>query len=428
MPRKTSADTTMSYPVLGKLLALGFGLFLLVVLELVARLALPESHLDRILDILQQDATLFWRQRPELNTMFAGTEVTTNEIGLRIAPDSNASILKKQAEVPRIVCMGASPTFGWGVTEKQAYSRRLEPLLSEKLGKPVEVINGGMIGYSSLQGARFFEREILPLQPDWITVSYVINDVDKYRFFRTDGRPDRELKPLDETGVWLRNLLMKSAFYRLYERSLHVMLQRRGQLDGKPLRLYRPGEVRVPPQDYVSNLATFADLCKQHHIGLLFVAMPINLPVGKKLSAKERQRASEFLQEGLRLAAADRCEQALEPLQKAVELNPDASEAHYQLGVCYSELGKEPEARAAFDAAMLSEAHRCGADGLRYNDLLREFAGQRRIPLADVASVFRNEQEELFLVQAGDPIHPNAKGHAIIARLLAETLSNFMTR
>ncbi|MCL5037102.1 MAG: SGNH/GDSL hydrolase family protein [Chloroflexi bacterium] len=51
----------------------------------------------------------------------------------------------------RVLIMGDSWVFGWGVDEQQAYPAVLEKLLRQKLNCPVHVINGGSPGYSSSQ-------------------------------------------------------------------------------------------------------------------------------------------------------------------------------------------------------------------------------------------------------------------------------------
>ena len=108
---------------------------------------------------------------------FQGKRVTLNGLGFR-GPEPAATRPPK-----RIVCMGASPTFGWGVGDEDAYpaqlQRRLDPSARE-----VEVLNAAVIGYSSHQGRLLLERSVLPLQPDVVTVSYLANEPAAHRFFR----------------------------------------------------------------------------------------------------------------------------------------------------------------------------------------------------------------------------------------------------
>lgn len=73
---------------------------------------------------------------------------------------------------------------------------------------------------------------------------------------------------------------------------------------------------------------------------------------------------------------------------------------------------------------MKSEAYRCGRDGLVYNEVMEQVAKELSVELVDVAAAFRNTTGEyLFLDPGHDPIHPNARGHEIMAEMLFETLA-----
>ncbi|MGH9868303.1 MAG: SGNH/GDSL hydrolase family protein [Candidatus Polarisedimenticolia bacterium] len=83
----------------------------------------------------------------------------------------------KPAGTLRIVVLGDSSTFGWGVDPEATYARRLETLLrSRHPGQAIEVINLGVCGYSSFQGRILLAREALRYQPDVVTLSYGSND------------------------------------------------------------------------------------------------------------------------------------------------------------------------------------------------------------------------------------------------------------
>ncbi len=410
---------------LARLLALGFGVLLLVLVELAARLVDGgDDELERILDVLERDPVLFWRQRPHLSTTFAGHVVTTDARGLRVAEDDEVSGNKEKKPF-RIVCLGASPTFGWGVDYADTYSHQLEKRLGTIEGRHVRVVNGGMIGYSSHQGRRFFEREILPQPPDLITISYVINDVDSYRFFRSDGRSDRILESENAWVIWIRNLLDKSAFYRLLGR-LFAKISGGERLDGKPLELYRPGSERVPIRHYWENLEVMNILAKREGISVVLIAMPVNLPVGEVPDKPTLKTARSYLEQGARFAEEGHCEDALPEFEKALEHVPDLSLAHYYRGVCLVKLGRRDEARQALQRTVESESKRCGRMGLEYNEFLRAFSRENKTPLVDVAAAFAEEPEYLFVDPDTDPIHPNEKGHRIIADLLAERIAEMV--
>ena len=171
---------------IAKVISILFSFFLLGLLEAGARLAAPPpDRLDDILEILRPDPSLIWKVREGLDVPFSG----------QTGPDQFAGIALDAGDGPkdprsfRIVCLGESLTFGWGVDGAETYPRVLEGLLRGKVPgyDRVEVINAGQVGFSSLQGVRFFERVVAPLAPGVITVPYVINDVDRFRFFGATG-------------------------------------------------------------------------------------------------------------------------------------------------------------------------------------------------------------------------------------------------
>lgn len=112
----------------------------------------------------------------------------------------------------RIVCMGDSSTFGWGVESDEAYPALLEAELRRRHPDlRFEVVNLGVCGYSSFQGRVLMEREALRWEPDLVTFSYGSNDWS------------RVPEPFDEAYArnagWVgavRSLLHESRAYRIY--------------------------------------------------------------------------------------------------------------------------------------------------------------------------------------------------------------------
>ena len=130
-------------------------------LEIASCLILPDSKLDKlegILKVLEENSLLFWRQRPNLNVKFQGVNVVTNSLGFR-----NKEInLKKDKHIYRIICLGASPTFGWGVNFDKTYPFLLEERLRNTiLPRKIEVINAGQIGYTTYQGTILLEKYLM---------------------------------------------------------------------------------------------------------------------------------------------------------------------------------------------------------------------------------------------------------------------------
>lgn len=89
----------------------------------------------------------------------------------------------------RILVIGDSFTFGWGVEDTETYASRLQQLLSSgQTVRRVEVINAGFAAcYSPDTYYLYMKREGLALDPDLIVVGvYVGNDLDSAAAFENE--------------------------------------------------------------------------------------------------------------------------------------------------------------------------------------------------------------------------------------------------
>ena len=90
--------------------------------------------------------------------------VSTSSIGLR-----NPEIRKTKPDL-RIMCLGDSVTFGWGVSEEQSYPRILEDILTRD-GLDVEVINAGVPAMKPVHIVKWAQRNLKSFQPDLILIA-----------------------------------------------------------------------------------------------------------------------------------------------------------------------------------------------------------------------------------------------------------------
>ena len=101
--------------------------------------------------IYQPDPKLVWKPLPDQNcyTKFNHKPVYINSKGSRGRDFSKV----KPENVFRILSMGDSRTFGWGLSESETYSKLLENLLQKWVGDSmqIEVINAGVNSWSFAQ-------------------------------------------------------------------------------------------------------------------------------------------------------------------------------------------------------------------------------------------------------------------------------------
>lgn len=123
--------------------------------------------------VFRPDPELGYRTVPNLSLHCFGTvKIETNEQGFRQA---RAVSPEKAAGTQRLVGVGDSVMWGVGVNASDTFLAKLGQKLNQT-GR-WEVINAGVLGYSTLQESIFLERDILPLRPDVVIVNFCENDL-----------------------------------------------------------------------------------------------------------------------------------------------------------------------------------------------------------------------------------------------------------
>ncbi|MCK4917206.1 MAG: hypothetical protein KAS51_03210 [Candidatus Omnitrophica bacterium] len=417
-------------PYFQKIICFVFAILLCGLIELSVRIIFPgEDELDKILNVLQQDSLLFWRLKPNLNVKFQSVRVETNSLGLRVQDRMNNIVNSKQDF--RIICLGASPTFGWGVEIDDAYPSRLERILAEKFDpdRRIEVINAGIIGYTSYQGVTFFKNEILKLSPDLVTISYVVNDVDKYRFYRNDGRSDKEQKPKNKILVYFENIFEKSKLFRILKKNINRKKNITTKFSGEIKNVYSENR-RVSFEDYKKNLDVIIDIAKRNNIKVVLLKIKVISPFsGRQIVDSFKYKADKYIYRGLDYAKQAKYNKAIEEVENALKYNPYSSKASYYLGV-YSAKKKEFEkAEVYFQKAKEMELFECAKLSRRYNQIMEVVADKNRVPLVDAVLAFEDfspkDKDFLFINPEHDFVHPSVMGHKVISEEIANILIKY---
>lgn len=183
----------------GALLLLGLTLALGLA-EGLARLRAPDGVGFMLLDVagegmdalIEPDPERLWRLRPGARARVQGleysAEVRVNRLGLRGAEVSGAP-----PGGLRVLALGDSFTLAAQVEEAESYVSRLGPALSGKLGREVEVLNGGVDGYGTRQ-ALMTARAALPQAPaqGLVLFFFLGNDFWENDRFEARQRAERE--------------------------------------------------------------------------------------------------------------------------------------------------------------------------------------------------------------------------------------------
>ncbi|HXM20892.1 MAG TPA: SGNH/GDSL hydrolase family protein [Terriglobales bacterium] len=118
---------------------------------------------------------LSFAHQPNGHAFLMGVDVRINSQGLR---DYEYS-LTKPAGVYRIMLLGDSTTFGWGVPLNETTAKILERNLNAKHipgYDHVEVLNAGVGNYDTVQEVTYFKTRGRAFRPDLVVLVYFIND------------------------------------------------------------------------------------------------------------------------------------------------------------------------------------------------------------------------------------------------------------
>ncbi len=158
------------------------------------------------LGIYQSHPLRGWTNRPGSVDRLGEEEIRINAKGLR-GPDISWG--KAESET-RILFLGDSITFAFGVAERDGFVRRVEGLFARTHAeKRVTTINCSVISYSPWQQLDLLRTECMNYEPDLVVLVFCLNDVvEKYNLRRFGGLT-RGLEPADRT------LLDSSGLYQI---------------------------------------------------------------------------------------------------------------------------------------------------------------------------------------------------------------------
>jgi len=147
--------------------------------------------------------------------------VQTDEHGFRTPRFAE----KKPPGIFRVVCLGDSSTLGMNVEDDDPYPQVLARLLEEARPGRFEVLNLGVIGYTSRQGLELIRQRVLHYEPDLVVFAFGTND----RFWRSPRSDDELIRATQDAwgclGLRLDAGLDDVLSYRLLKGGASVIRQ-----------------------------------------------------------------------------------------------------------------------------------------------------------------------------------------------------------
>lgn len=245
-----------------------FALVPLILLVILFELGLRIANWPQSGEGFQHDK-VFWVSEADLKNKAmphreeaATFPVSTNGDGLR----TRYTAEHKEGRT-RVMTLGCSTTFGWGVADHETYASRLEELFRQD-GLDVEVVNGGQPGYTTFQGIRLWDQVLSAYKPDVVLVGYIVQDARKAAFSdKSQAILQEDNKFLKENVLyrWKTYLFMKFAFGNIQVSAI----EQGGQDEG--------GAFRVPPSDYEDNLRELVGKIQAQGADVVLFGFPLEV-------------------------------------------------------------------------------------------------------------------------------------------------------
>lgn len=192
-------ERTANVLLLAAVSALCIGLAELVVRRLAERreVTRPDGERKALFNPYRPDASLSYALRPGWSGVHQGPDfrvrVDVNPLGMRWVERT----AEKLAGAQRVLLLGDSLAFGWGVEYDASFAARLERAAR------VEVLDAAVPGYSADQHWIYLRERGFALAPDLILLAASTNDVDDLGWSNLRLGPDR----LPETSASRRRFI-----------------------------------------------------------------------------------------------------------------------------------------------------------------------------------------------------------------------------
>jgi lysophospholipase L1-like esterase len=381
-------------------------------------------------------------RRPDGTAVFALSAARQRSATGRASAEPQREFLaEKPAGTFRIFVVGESSAAGVPYGPGYAFSSWLARRLAAELPDvPVEVVNAAVSGYGSRRVLAAV-GEIVTHAPDLVIVYSGHNEFAERRFYV-------HLLDLDPRLFRLWELVVGSRLYALVSRAGVVPRDEPPRFDPDDVGL--AGQMFTAAKDratgrvqLAANEIEYAAMLYRHNLEAMAReiraagARPLLVTVAQNLadwppgaSAHRADLAADGLAafdaaeaEGDRLAAAGDCEPAVAAYDRALAIDASFAAAHFGRATCLRALGRFDDARAAFRRASDLDAVPHGIPGL-FNNVVRDVARRSGALLVDAEARFERESPHGLVGDAlfADFVHPNIRGHQIIAAALEERL------
>lgn len=363
---------------------------------------------DSDLRAFQWDSQTLWKLKSNFKGKAFTFPVDINAQGFRDAQDTP---VKKQSDL-RVITIGDSRTYGYGVEADQTFSYFLEEYLN-KYNRNAQVINGGVHGFSVVQ-CRAHIEQLIEYSPDIIVLAPGYND-RRYIISRPPDSTDsfKQIARIRRAAEAFQiSHSMFGLMYILGKQKLQNLIETPPPLNQVKLR--------VDSTTFKQELDKIVEYCNQNNIQLILLNLHTNPMV------------YGFITETVGLFKEGNEHLAIKRLEDAGHQIPNYSHtiSHYYLGKMYETIGEGNKAKKAF-ADHRIHGSIFGETIIRleddYGDAMQAMAKKHQIVYIDsnqsmIGDIPYHPPDDLLIKYYLDDCHFTAQGHKEIAASLADTI------
>lgn len=197
--------------------------------------------------------------------------------GLKVVIESNHEGFRtrnlsktKRPGVYRILFLGDSTTFGWGVEQDERFSELLEKRLNASgSGIRYEIVNLGLPGYSSYHGRIILERYGLRCSPDMVILSFGAND---------SREVPKAVKRMIQRPTWKEKAAVALSGLKTFRLLQKIVIARRNPMERiRAMRMAEGSEPFVPLDEFRANLRAIIETGRRK--GIETVILPLCCPL-----------------------------------------------------------------------------------------------------------------------------------------------------
>ena len=241
---------------------------------------------------------------PNLSTNFGGVPVTINSRGWR---DDEYS-LKKPEGVRRIMVVGDSVTFGYGVKLEEMFAKVLERGLNSRGPGRYQVISLGGAGGNTYSQSRLIKENVAIYDPDLVILAFNLNDVLPKIFGTRNATAPRVGRSISRTVLRLRRTMDaefrgRSHLYFLLRERMKVLLRKFGIASptGVPLAAFdmESASGLAAWQDTSGALMEIADQLDRDKVKFLLAVLPVDMQLSPEIADLYRREYGFVFEDSL---------------------------------------------------------------------------------------------------------------------------------